>query len=85
LKIDEVDSSRYSFSPKMRGHKRGNEKSSCSFNNMTMLTLSNAILSISTRARELRQGSLRRKKLTKNCGNILPPESERKIRTEEEN
>jgi hypothetical protein len=57
LKGDEINSSRNIFSPKMSWHKRRKKKSSCSFKNMTMFTLSHSILSMSTRTGELKQSS----------------------------
>jgi hypothetical protein len=57
LKVDEINSSRNSFSPKMSWHKRRKKKSPCSFKNMTMFTLSHSILSMSTRTGELRQSA----------------------------
>jgi hypothetical protein len=56
LMIDEINSSRNIFSPKLSWHKRRKE-SSCSFKNMTMFTLSHSILSMSTRTGELKQSS----------------------------
>jgi len=68
LKVDEINSSRNSFSPKVSWHKRRKEKSPCSFKNMAMFTLSHSILSMSTKTRELRQSSFRRKKFPKSSG-----------------
>ena len=50
LSINQKDSHRDSLSPKMRSEISGNEKSLSCLKNMVMLTLSNTILSMSTRA-----------------------------------
>jgi len=47
LPMNKINSSGYSFSPKMRRHKRCNEKCASSLYKMAMFTFSNTILSMS--------------------------------------
>jgi hypothetical protein len=85
LDIYEIHCRGNRFTPEMSRDKRRDHKSTSCLNYMAMLTLGNTILSMSTRTRELRKGTLRRKKLTKRCREILPPESEQKTRIALEN
>jgi hypothetical protein len=53
LNVNQISSSRNSLSPKVRWNRGGNHKSTSSLKKMTMLALSNPILSMSTRVRKL--------------------------------
>jgi len=65
LPINKINSSRDSFSPKMRRNKRCNEKCASSLDKMAMFTFSNTILSMSTCTRELSKCALGGEKLAK--------------------
>jgi hypothetical protein len=58
LAIDEKNHRRNNFSPKMGNKLIGEEESKCSLKNVAMLALSNTILSMSTKTRELGKGTL---------------------------
>jgi hypothetical protein len=53
LNVNQISGSRNNLSPKVRWNRGGNHKIMSSLKQMTMLTLSNPILSMSTRARKL--------------------------------
>jgi hypothetical protein len=53
LDVNQISGSRNSLSPKARWNRGGNHKSTSSLKQMTMLTLSNLILSMSTKTRKL--------------------------------
>ena len=61
LKINKIDSSRDSLSPKIRRNIRGKEKSTSSLNDMAMLPFRSAIPGMSTGTGELRKGTMRSK------------------------
>jgi hypothetical protein len=65
LNVHKVNSSRDSFSLELRRNRRGKQQGSSSLKNVTMLMLSNIVLSMSIGARVLRKSALLRKKLTK--------------------
>jgi len=71
LSVNEKDSRRDSLSPKVRWKLKGKQESTRGLKNMTMLTLGNTILSMSTRAGELRKSALCSKKTTMRIRNIL--------------
>ena len=56
----------------------GNEKSTGGLNDVAMLPLRSAILSMGTGTGELRESTMRGKKSAKLMRKILPPESERR-------
>jgi hypothetical protein len=70
LNIHKINSSRDSFSPELR-NKGGKQQSSSGLKKVTMLTLSNTILSVSTGARVLRKSVLLKKKVTKRTRWVL--------------
>jgi hypothetical protein len=57
LAIDEKNHHRNNLNPKMRSKLRGDQESMRNLKNVAMLTLSNTILSMSTRTRELGKGT----------------------------
>jgi hypothetical protein len=65
LNVHKINNSRDGFSPELRRNIGGKQQSSSGLKKVTMLTLSNTILSMSTGARVLRTSALLRKKVTK--------------------
>jgi hypothetical protein len=53
LNVNQISGSKKRLSPKVRWNRGGNHKSTSSLKQMTMLVLSNPILSMSTQARKL--------------------------------
>jgi hypothetical protein len=65
LNVHKVNNSRDSFSPELRRDRGGKQQGLSDLKKVTMLTLSNIVLSMSTGARVLRKSVLLRKKLMK--------------------
>jgi hypothetical protein len=63
--VHQVNNSRDSFSPELRRNRWGKHQGSSGLNKVTMLMLSNTILSMSIDAWVLRKSALLRKKVTK--------------------
>jgi hypothetical protein len=72
LNVYEIHSRGNSFSPEMSRNKRRNHKSTSCFNYMAMLALSNTILDMSTRIRQLGESTFTVKKLTKSYRYVFP-------------
>jgi hypothetical protein len=71
LNVNQISGSRNRLSPKVRCNRGDNHKSTTSLKQMTMLALSNPILSMSTRARKLSWSTLLSKHLAKSIREIL--------------
>jgi hypothetical protein len=71
LPVNKKNSHGDSLSPEVRWKLRGEQKSTRSLKNVTMLTLSHTILSMSTRARELSKCTLSSKKTTMRVRDVL--------------
>jgi hypothetical protein len=63
LNVHKVNNSRDSFSSELRRNRGGKQQGSSGLKKVTMLTISNTILSLSTGARVLKKSALLRKKL----------------------
>jgi hypothetical protein len=71
LNVKQISCGRNIFAPKVRWDGGSNHKSMSCLKNMTMLTLSNPILSLSTRIRKLGRSTLLCKYLAKSLKEIL--------------
>ena len=71
LKVDEIGGGEYSLGPKMRWKRSGDHQRTSRLKKVVMLALNHAILSMSTRTRELRKSAMLSKNTTQHLGNIL--------------
>src|SRR3954467_5082311 len=71
LNVDEIGGCGNSLSPKVRWERGGNHHSTSRLKEMTMFAFRNTVLSMGTRARELGESALFRKKATQHVGYIL--------------
>jgi hypothetical protein len=66
--IYKINNSRDNFSPELRRNRGGKQQSSSDLKKVTMLTVSNTVLSVSTGASVLRKSALLIKKVMKRTG-----------------
>ena len=71
LSVNEKDSRRDTLNPEVMWKLRRKQERTGGLKNMTMLTLNNTILSMSTRAGELRKSAMCSKKTTRRIRNVL--------------